>query len=82
MDLEEYKQRLTDLAQKWRTGWITDAEYMELDSWYRSLEDIPLGPPLEMAVEKLEKRLHEQLYKKVKPSEREDDFITSKLFGK
>jgi len=82
MDLEEYKQRLVDLAQKWRTGRITEAEYLELDSWFRSLEDIPLGPPLEMAVEKLEKRLHEQLYKKVKPSEREDDFSASKLFGK
>jgi len=37
MDLNDYKQHLVDLAQKWRTGWITDAEYMELDSWYRSL---------------------------------------------
>lgn len=82
MDLNEYKQHLVDLAQKWRTGCITEADYQELDSWYRSLEDAPLGPPTEMAVDKLEKRLHEQLYKNVKQPKRDDDFSASKLFGK
>lgn len=82
MDLEEYKQRLAGLTQKWRTGRITEAEYLELDNWFRALEDTPLGPPLEMAVEKLEKRLHGQLYKNVKPPETDDDFNLPQLFGK
>jgi len=82
MDLNEYKQHLVGLAQKWRTGWITEVGYQELDSWYRSLEDIPLGPPTEMAVDRLEKRLHEQLYKNLKSSERDDDFNATQLFGK
>ncbi len=81
MDLEEYKQCLFELAQKWRTGRITEAEYQELDNWYRSLEDAPLGPPTEMAVEKLEKRLNEQLYKNEKLSKRDDKFDVSQLFG-
>jgi hypothetical protein len=82
IDLTDYNQCLVDLAQKWRTGQITEPEYQELDSWFRSLEAIPLGPPVEMAVEKLEKRLHEQLYKNVIPPEMEDDFNASQLFVK
>ena len=80
MDLEEYKQCLFELAQKWRTGRITEAEYQELDNWYRSLEDAPLGPPTEMASDSLEKQLHEQLYIKVMPLERDEDFNASQLF--
>ncbi len=81
IDLAKYKQHLVELAQKWRTGRITEAEYQELDSWFRPLEDIPLGHPIEMAVEKLEKRLHELLYKNVEPPETYKDFDVSQLFG-
>jgi hypothetical protein len=82
MDLTDYNQRLVDLAQQWMTGFITESEYLELDNWYRSLEDAPLGCPIEMTVDKLEKRLHEQLYKNVKPPERDDGFNASELFGR
>lgn len=82
MDLEEYKQCLVDLTQKWRTGQMTEAEYQELYNWYRSLEDIPLGPPVELTVDRLEKRLHEHLYKRIMPPEWDDDFNVSQLFVK
>lgn len=80
IELIAYKQHLIDLAQKWRTGWITEAEYQELDNWLRSLEDIALGPPTEIASDSLEKQLHEQLYIKVMPLERDEDFNASQLF--
>ncbi len=54
IDLKDYNQRLVDLARKWRTGCITDAECYESDSSYRSLGDTPLGPLVEMAVDSLE----------------------------
>jgi hypothetical protein len=82
MDLTDYNQRLVDLAQKWMTGFITEAEYLELDNWYRSWEDASLGYPIEMTIDKLEKRLHETLYKNLKPPERDDNFNASKLFGR
>ena len=82
MDLTDYNQRLVSLAQKWMTGIITEAEYLELDNWYRSWEDASLGCPIEMTIDRLEKRLHKQLYQNVKPLERGDDFNASQLFGK
>jgi hypothetical protein len=82
MDLTDYNQRLVDLAQKWMTGFITEAEYLELDNWYRSWEDTSLGCPVEMTVDKLEKRLHEQLYRNIKPPETDGDFNAAQLFGK
>jgi hypothetical protein len=41
-----------------------------------------LGCPVEMTVDKLEKRLHEQLYKNIKPPETDDDFNAAQLFGR
>ena len=82
MDLTDYNQRLIDLAQKWMTGFITEAEYLELDNWYRSWEDASLGCPIEMTINQLEKQLHKQLYQNVRPPERDQDFNASQLFGK
>ena len=36
MNLTDYNQRMVDLAQKWVTGIITEAEYLEWDNWYLS----------------------------------------------
>ena len=57
-----YGQRILELAQKWRTEMISEAEYLEFSGWFYGLEEKELGPPIELTVDLVEKRLHEQLY--------------------
>jgi len=59
MQLENYKLRILDLAQRWRVALLNEAERNELETWFRSLEDCNLGVPTEMSVDQLEKRLHQ-----------------------
>lgn len=58
-----YDQRIFYLAQLWKTCNMNDEEFEELNTWYQALEDTPLGPPDGVTVERVEKRLHEQLNK-------------------
>ncbi len=69
MLLENYKLRILDLAHKWRLDLLAGAERLELETWFRALEDESLGVPTETAVDKLEWRLH-QLFND--PSKRPD----------
>lgn len=66
MQLEHYKLRVLDLAQRWRMDLLTEPEQSELETWFSSLEDTCLGAPLEMSVDALERRLH-QLFSNDKP---------------
>ncbi|HEY8781188.1 MAG TPA: hypothetical protein VIM16_06215 [Mucilaginibacter sp.] len=59
MQLENYKLRIFDLAQRWRMNLLTEPETLKLETWFRSLEDTTLGPPLEMSVDAMERRLHQ-----------------------
>lgn len=59
MQLENYKARILDLAQRWRMDLLSGAERDELETWFRSLEDTSLGVPVEMSVDQIEKRLHQ-----------------------
>jgi hypothetical protein len=56
-----YNQRILELVQKWRTETIEGLEYQELSAWFYALEEKELGPPIEITVELVEKRVHEQL---------------------
>jgi len=66
---DKYKLRILDLAQKWLLDLLTGAERLELEIWFRALEDENLGVPTELSVDKMERRLH-QLFNG--PSERLD----------
>jgi hypothetical protein len=68
MNSEDYRNHILLLAQKWRMNLITEIELKELENWYRALEDKDLGMPLEISVEKMEKRLHELFTQKIKSS--------------
>lgn len=59
MQLDNYKIRILDLAHKWRLDLLTGAERLELEIWFRALEDESLGTPTEMPVDKLEWHLHQ-----------------------
>jgi len=59
MLLENYKLRILDLAHKWRLDLLAGAERLELETWFRALEDESLGALAEMSVDKLEWRLHQ-----------------------
>jgi len=59
MEITNYKLRILDLAQRWRTNSLNAAEINELQNWFRSLEDQSLGIPVEMSVDLIEKRIHE-----------------------
>lgn len=65
--LENYKQRIFDLAWRWRVNLLTDAERLELETWFRSLEGTSLGFPQETSVDALEKRLHQLFSNNTKP---------------
>jgi hypothetical protein len=57
-----YNERILELVQKWRTETIEGYEYRELSAWFYALEEKELGPPIEITVELVEKRIHEQLH--------------------
>ena len=57
-----YNERILELVQKWRTETIEWLEYQELSAWFYALEEKELGPPIEITVELVEKRVHEQLH--------------------
>jgi len=57
-----YNERILELVQKWRTETIEGLEYQELSAWFYALEEKELGPPIEITVELVEKRVHEQLH--------------------
>lgn len=59
MQNDAYKLRILELAQLWRMNLLKKDEIMELETWFRSLEDKELGAPLEMSVDILEMRLHQ-----------------------
>ncbi len=59
MQLENYKIRILDLAQRWRMDLLNEAERNELETWFRSLEDKSLGVHIEISVDQIEKRLHQ-----------------------
>lgn len=63
MQLTVNGQYLFELALKWRTGNISDAELKTLNDWYYPLENAFLEFPDEISLDKLEKRLHDQFYK-------------------
>ncbi|GAC1564324.1 MAG: hypothetical protein NVS3B13_40570 [Mucilaginibacter sp.] len=69
MDLQAYNQHILDLAQKWIMCMMTEVEYKELDKWFRALEDNSLGTPTEINVDRVELRLHQQLYNNIKPKD-------------
>lgn len=58
-----YDQRIVHLAQLWKIGNMNEEEFEELNAWYQTLEDAPLGPPDGVTVERVEQRLHEQFKK-------------------
>jgi hypothetical protein len=69
MTNDDYKIRILDLAQRWRVDLLTQLERLELETWFRSLEDTDLGPPLEISIDSLERRLHQLFTEKtVKPT--------------
>lgn len=68
MAIQNHNDHILQLVQKWMTGIITVNEYAELDLWYRSLEDASIGSPMEMTIDRVEKRLHQQFWKQSKPS--------------
>jgi len=72
MITDNYKIRILDLAQRWRVGLLTKEETVELEIWYRSLEDSHLGAPLEMSVDKLEMRLHQLMNSKSEKPDQDD----------
>ena len=61
-DTTEYGQRILSLVQLWRTGDIEESGYTELNTWFQSLEDKEIGPPVEFNVDFVEKRLHELMH--------------------
>lgn len=60
LDRRAHHQYILELARKWMTGILMPVEQEELEAWYRSLEDRTLGSPIEMTIDRVEKRLHEQ----------------------
>lgn len=50
MQLENYKIRILDLAQRWQMNLLNEAERNELEAWFRSLEDCNLGVPTKMSL--------------------------------
>jgi hypothetical protein len=69
--LIEHGQRILELAGKWCMENLSQQEYRELNTWYFALEERDLGPPLEITVDLVEKRLHEQLFKDKKNDDEE-----------
>jgi hypothetical protein len=70
MQTDAYKLRILELAQLWRMNLLKKDEVLELETWFRSLEDKELGSPIAMTVDKLELRLHQLLANKFeKPDE-------------
>jgi hypothetical protein len=68
MNEAEQSQRLLDLVQRWMMGLISKDEYVELNQWFRSLEDRELGGPDFVTTELVEKRLHQRFMKEYKPN--------------
>ena len=68
MNQEEQSQRLLDLVQRWMMGLISKDEYVELNQWFRSLEDRELGGPDFVTTELVEMRLHQRFMKEYKPN--------------
>jgi len=62
--LDSDNKSLLDFAQKWLSGTIEPNDLAILNSWYYSLEGVPLGCPDEFTVEQVEKRLHEMFFKR------------------
>jgi hypothetical protein len=70
--LNKQNPQILELAQKWRTGTIDEDGFAILESWYFALENLPLGWPDELTVDKVEKRLHEQYFKPLPKDQRND----------
>jgi len=62
--LDSDNKNLLEFAQKWLSGTIEPQELAILNSWYCSLEGVPLGCPDEFTLEKVEKRLHQMFFKR------------------
>jgi len=74
MQNDAYKLRILGLAQLWRMNLLKKNEIVELETWFRSLEDKELGSPVEMTVDTLEMRLHQLIASKfIKPDENDPD---------
>jgi hypothetical protein len=73
MYLKEYHQRILELATKWRLDLLTPEENTELNNWYQAIEYKPLGPPMEVAVDRLEQLLYEQFEKNRKPIQNDEE---------
>ena len=65
-------QYILELAMKWRMETLTQKEYQELNEWFFALEEKELGAPVEITVDIVEKRLHEQLFKNKKNDDQEE----------
>jgi hypothetical protein len=63
MNMQGHRDRILDLAQRWKLNLLSKEEYAELNTWYHSLEDVSLGFPDEITVNGIEIRLH-QLFTK------------------
>jgi hypothetical protein len=70
--LIEHGQHILELARKWRMAMLSQQEYQELNAWFFALEEKELGPPFEITVDIVEKRLHEQLFKNKKNDDGEE----------
>jgi len=53
MQLENYKIRILDPAQRWRMDLLNEAERNGLETWFRSLEDKSLGVHIEISVDQI-----------------------------
>lgn len=58
MNTKKDNQRLTELAQKWKEGSITDQEQTEFNQWYDSFDDTLLDEVSDESVDQLKQRLY------------------------
>ena len=48
---------------------MTESEYQQLNTWFSPLEGRELGRPNEQSIERIEKRLHQQINNQIKTNE-------------
>lgn len=64
MNTKKDNQRLTELAQKWKEGSITDQELTEFNQWYDSFDDTILDEASDESVTQLKQRLYTNVVNK------------------
>lgn len=65
MPHNQSREYFQELARKWQTGTITEAEKLEFDQWYNSFDDTQLHCEADETPEQLQERLFQAIGEKV-----------------